>query len=71
MQKHQVDFTGADFQKPVGSWIEACVEVAEVDGTIGFRDSKDQTGPVLRYTKEEFRAFRQGILDGEFDHFAD
>lgn len=48
-----------------------CVEVAGLPGSqIGVRDSKDVTGPVLRFTPAEWRAFLGGARNGEFDRFA-
>jgi Domain of unknown function (DUF397) len=48
-----------------------CVEVASLpDGGIGVRDSKDSAGPVLRFTRAEWRAFVAGAQHGEFDHLA-
>ena len=48
-----------------------CVEVASLGGgQIGVRDSKDVTGPVLRFTPGEWRAFLGGARNGEFDRFA-
>jgi hypothetical protein len=48
-----------------------CVEVAPLnDGGVGVRDSKDQTGPVLRFTSSEFKAFIEGAKAGEFDSLA-
>jgi hypothetical protein len=45
-----------------------CVEVAHLDPhTIGLRDSKDPGGPVLTFTRGEFRAFADGVSAGEFD----
>jgi hypothetical protein len=45
-----------------------CVEVATSDdGTIGVRDSKDRSGPVLAFTRAEWDAFVGGAKDGEFD----
>lgn len=45
-----------------------CVEVASLpDGQIGVRDSKDASGPLLRFTSSEWRAFVGGIRNGEFD----
>jgi hypothetical protein len=32
------------------------------------RDSKDQTGPVLSFTLDEWTAFTGGVKDGEFDN---
>jgi hypothetical protein len=45
-----------------------CVEVASLGGGhIGVRDSKDRTGPVLRFTPDEWTAFLWGVRNGEFD----
>lgn len=43
-----------------------CVEVAEVDGMVAVRDSKDPSGPVLWFTLSEWDAFLDGVLTGEF-----
>jgi hypothetical protein len=45
-----------------------CVEVAFLgDGGVALRDSKaGGTGPVLRYTAAEWRAFLAGVASGEF-----
>jgi hypothetical protein len=45
-----------------------CVEVATLDeGQVGVRDSKDRSGPVLRFTPDEWSAFVGGVKNGEFD----
>lgn len=45
-----------------------CVEVAPAgDGSVAVRHSKHQQGPVLAYTRDEFRAFVEGAKAGEFD----
>jgi len=45
-----------------------CVEVADHDGMILVRDTKDHgRGPVHRYTPREWRAFIVGVRNGEFD----
>ncbi|WP_328468799.1 DUF397 domain-containing protein [Actinoplanes sp. NBC_00393] len=45
-----------------------CVEVSfAADGTIGVRDSKNRTGPVLEFSTAEWEAFLGGVRDGEFD----
>ena len=45
-----------------------CVEVAELpDGGRAVRDSKDRSGPVLTFTREEWRAFIEGAKESEFD----
>lgn len=50
---------------------DQCVEVAaetdDVNHEIVVRDSKDQDGPVLRFTPAEWVAFIKGVKDGEFD----
>jgi hypothetical protein len=47
-----------------------CVEVASLsDETVGVRDSKDTSGPVLRFTLDEWNAFVGGVRNGEFDRF--
>jgi len=45
----------------------ACVEVRRHGQEVQVRDSKDPTGPVLRFTREEWAAFLGGAKDGEFD----
>jgi hypothetical protein len=48
----------------------ACVEVADLPGgVVGVRHSKDPSGPVLRFTTAEWRAFLGGAQLGEFDSF--
>jgi Domain of unknown function (DUF397) len=45
----------------------SCVEVADHDGMILVRDTKDHgRGPVHRYTPEEWRAFVTSVRNGEF-----
>jgi hypothetical protein len=44
-----------------------CVEVAELNGMILMRDSKDPSGRTLRYTTEEFRFLIRAIKAGEYD----
>lgn len=44
-----------------------CVEMAELDQqTVGFRDSKDRSGPVLTFSRAAVRAFVAGAARGEF-----
>ena len=58
-------------------WIKAsasdtgssCVEQRRHDGMIEVRDTKAQgTGPVLRFTSDEYAAWLDGARRGEFDH---
>jgi Domain of unknown function (DUF397) len=44
-----------------------CIELARAEGMIAIRDSKNPSGPVLRYTRAEFHAFLDGAKNGEFD----
>jgi hypothetical protein len=47
-----------------------CVEVASLpDGEVAVRNSRDATGPVLRFTPDEWHAFLGGVRNGEFDGF--
>jgi hypothetical protein len=38
-----------------------------MNGMVAVRDSKDPDGPVLLYTRAEWRAFLHGAKAGEFD----
>ena len=45
-----------------------CVEVAQNLGeAVAVRDSKDQDGPVLAFSPEEWQAFTTAVKDGEFE----
>ncbi|MFI6517331.1 DUF397 domain-containing protein [Spirillospora sp. NPDC050679] len=44
-----------------------CVEVADLAGNIGVRDSKNPEGPSLLLDSAEWRAFTSGIKRGEHD----
>jgi Domain of unknown function (DUF397) len=44
-----------------------CVEIARLENHVLIRDSKDQSGPVLQFTLPEWRAFLNGVADGEFE----
>jgi hypothetical protein len=60
-------------------WIKAsasneqgsCVEVRAAADAIEVRDTKDRSGPVLRFTRAEFAAWLDGASKGEFDHLLD
>jgi hypothetical protein len=62
-----VDLLTAKWKKSKSSGSNGCVEVAFLDGTVAIRDSKDRTGPVLRFTAHEWATFVSAIRDGEFD----
>lgn len=36
-------------------------------GMIAVRDSKDPAGPKLLFTRDEWKAFIGGVMNGEFD----
>jgi hypothetical protein len=63
------DLKGLSFRKATASSNGGnCVEVALLpDGGRAVRDSKDQQGPVLRFTRAEWSAFLDGAKGGEFD----
>lgn len=44
-----------------------CVEIGPVGGTIAVRDSKDPSGPVLRYSPGAWKAFLSEAGQGDFD----
>lgn len=44
------------------------IEVAmNLPGMIAVRDSKDPAGPKLLFTRDEWKAFIGGVMNGEFD----
>jgi hypothetical protein len=55
------------WQKSTYSTVNGCVEVAFLDGLVAVRDSKDRQAQTLRFTPGEWRAFIDGVRDGEFD----
>ena len=48
-----------------------CVEVALLDSQVAVRDSKDQHGPVLLFTRAEWTAFLSGARNGDFDRICE
>jgi hypothetical protein len=44
-----------------------CVEVAETPAAVLVRDSKDATGPVLRFNAAAWSGFLEGVRNGDFD----
>lgn len=46
--------------------IKTCVAV-RIGDTIDVRDTKDSASPTLSFTHAEWKAFTQGVKDGEFD----
>ena len=50
--------------------ISSGVEVGSLpDGTIGVRNSANPESLVLRFTREEWRAFLGGVMNEEFNQF--
>jgi Domain of unknown function (DUF397) len=46
-----------------------CVEAATVDRRkVALRNSRDLSGPVLIFSRDEMAAFLAGVKHGEFDH---
>ena len=62
-----VDPTTIGWRKSSHSGSNGCVEVAVAGDQVAVRDSKDQAGPVLLFSTEEWRAFAAGMRDGEFE----
>jgi Domain of unknown function (DUF397) len=69
VKRDQDDVSGVYWRKSSHSMANGdCVEVAHLDGgRVGVRDSKDRSGPVLRFTPDEWTAFVGGVRNGEFD----
>jgi hypothetical protein len=60
------DISGAQWRKSSKSLI-ICVEVAEIGGgAVALRDSKNPDRADIRFTPDEWAAFREGVRDGEF-----
>lgn len=65
----------ADASVPQLKWIKAsrsygcgeCVELADDGDGVLLRDSKDPSGPRLRFTRRELAAFVHAAGAGEFD----
>jgi hypothetical protein len=58
------------FRKSTFSANGACVEMADDGDAVLVRDSKDPSGPVLRFTRTEVAAWLAGARAGEFDDLA-
>jgi hypothetical protein len=63
----KVDSATATWRKSSHSGNNGCVEVLHGDDQVAVRDSKDPSGPMLLFTPLEWRAFLDGVRDGEFD----
>jgi hypothetical protein len=62
-----VELPPSSWRKSKLSGPNGCVEVAFVEDRVAVRDSKDRTGPVLKFTPTEWKAFIGGVRDGEFE----
>lgn len=62
-----MDLSRAVWRKSSRSGNNGCVEVAFDNAEVAVRDSKDRTGPVLRFNAQEWEAFLAGVRDGEFN----
>lgn len=64
-----VDLSRAVWRKSSRSGTQGgnCVEVADLDGVVGVRDSKDPDGPALIFSPAAWSAFLEGIDNGEFE----
>ncbi len=70
MTTQRADLSRAVWQKSSysGSNGGQCVEVARnLPGVVAVRDSKDPDGPRLVFTAGEWRAFSDGVRQGEFN----
>lgn len=63
------DFASASWRKSSHSGGDSgmCVEVAQVAGIVGIRDSKAAAGPVLRFHRREFAALLDAVRTGVHD----
>lgn len=62
------DLTEARWVKSSKSgYLPECVEVADLGGgAVAIRDSENRDLPPLRFTAQEWTAFREGVREGEF-----
>lgn len=66
------DLTGAVWRKSTrsgngGDCVEVAINLADISGVVGVRDSKDPAGPALVFTATEWQAFVDGVRAHEFD----
>jgi hypothetical protein len=67
MAKVPLPPTTVSWHKSSASGESGCVEVSRDRENVWVRDSKDPSGPVLRFNDEEWAAFLVGARRGEFD----
>ena len=61
------DFSQAIWRKSRRSGLSNCVEVATTPSIVALRDSKDPSGPVLRYPAGHWSTFLAAAKTGAFD----
>jgi hypothetical protein len=44
-----------------------CVEVRRLDAVVEVRDTKDRSGPSLRFSSESWQKFIESVHNGDFD----
>lgn len=44
-----------------------CVQVADLDISIGVRDSKNPDGPHLVFSRDEWKTFTEHVVNGRLD----
>jgi hypothetical protein len=67
VQKYTISLDGAKWRKSSYSNSQGnCVEVAFVKSHIAVRDSKNLQAAPLVFTPDEWKAFLNGAIDGEF-----
>lgn len=63
------DLTGTAWHKSSrsvgGSDQTDCVEITDLPDRIAMRDSKDPAGPVLAFTRRQWRAFLYSVQTGQ------
>ena len=64
---YAVDLSAAEWRKSsFSNGGEQCVEIADLPGGgVALRDSKNPSLPALRYTIDEWDAFRKGVIAGD------
>lgn len=56
------------FKSSASTGANNCVETRFfADGAVDVRNSKDASGPVVRFTQDEWTAFVAGVKNGEFE----
>jgi Domain of unknown function (DUF397) len=63
----KLELARAEWHKSSFSGASGCIEVAFVQGNVAIRDSKNQQGPVLVFSPNEWTAFLSGVRGGEFE----